>query len=154
MMKSAYLKKVRLFFRLRADACRFGIGEADRLFRLRGWRTRGLRSRPLVNHRSQRRGSSPLDSTPASGSTSFFFLKRCSMGHNASSILDYRGQFHVRETKVAQDTLNAEDAGCLVRLSPAKVQRASARSSPDGSLCTPCLDRVESANTFKLYLRR
>ena len=36
---------------------------------------------------------------PASGTTSFFILKLRSMGHNASSILDYRGQFHVRQPK-------------------------------------------------------
>ncbi len=36
---------------------------------------------------------------PASGTTSFFILKLRPMGHNASSILDYRGQFHVRKLK-------------------------------------------------------
>ncbi len=36
---------------------------------------------------------------PSSGSTSFFFLKRCPMGHNAVSFQDYRGQFHVRKLK-------------------------------------------------------
>ena len=41
-------------FCLRADACGLCIGEADCFFRLRGWRTRGLRGRPLVNHRRPR----------------------------------------------------------------------------------------------------
>ncbi len=36
---------------------------------------------------------------PASGTTSFLFGKRRPMGHNASSILDYRGQFRVRKLK-------------------------------------------------------
>ena len=36
---------------------------------------------------------------PASGTTSFFILKLRPMGHNASSILDYRGQFRVRKPK-------------------------------------------------------
>ena len=39
---------------LRADACGLYIGEADCFFRLRGWRTRGLHGRPLVNHRRPR----------------------------------------------------------------------------------------------------
>ena len=62
----------------RADACGLGIDQVDCFFRLRGWRTRGLRSRPLVNHRSQRRGSSPLDSTPPT-CVPRIFLQRCSM---------------------------------------------------------------------------
>ena len=36
---------------------------------------------------------------PASGSTSFFILKLRSMGHNAVSFQDYRGQFRVRKSK-------------------------------------------------------
>ena len=36
---------------------------------------------------------------PASGSTSFFILKLRSMGHNAVSFQDYRGQFRVRKLK-------------------------------------------------------
>ena len=43
-------------FCLRAGACGFGIDQVDSFFVLRGRRTRGLRSRPLVNHRSQRKG--------------------------------------------------------------------------------------------------
>ena len=115
-------------------------------FRLRGWRTRGLHGRPLVNHRRPR-PFPPWESTPASGTTSFLFRKRCPMGHNASSILDYRGQFHVRKPESHKIRSTPKIQLSLVRLVPAKVQRASARSKPDGSLCTPCLDEVERANT-------
>jgi hypothetical protein len=43
---------------------------------------------------------------PASGSTSLLFGKLRSMGHNAVSFQDYRGQFHVRqlETKAIRST--------------------------------------------------
>ena len=55
---------------------------------------------------------------PASGTTSLLYGKCCSMGHNASSILDYRGQFHVRQPKT-----NA------IRSTP-KMQVASSDLSP------------------------
>ncbi len=54
ILKCAYLKKVRLFFRLRADACRFGIGEADCLFVLPDGTQEASAARPLVNHRRPR----------------------------------------------------------------------------------------------------
>ena len=63
---------------------------------------RTLGSGPLVNHPAPEALSPPLDSTPASGLTSLFHGKRCSMGHNASSFQDYRGIHQVSQPKTQE----------------------------------------------------
>ena len=65
-----------MLFCQRADACGLYIGEADCFFRLRGWRTRGLHGRPLVNHRRPR-PFPPWESTL--NVRTLMFLHRCSI---------------------------------------------------------------------------
>ncbi len=82
---------------LRADACGFGIDQVDRFLRLRGWRTMRTQFQRVETGRPSCESPRPkafpaLGIHPASGTTSFFILKRRSMRHNAVSYQDYRGQ--------------------------------------------------------------
>ena len=111
---------------------------------------RTLGSGPLVNHPAPEALSPPLDSTPASGTTSLFNGKRCSMGHNASSIPDYRGIHPYSQLEAQAIRSLSEMQRCVSDLSASPrqgVQRASARSSPNASLCTHCHDGVVRPGT-------
>ena len=111
---------------------------------------RGLRNRPLGDHRSQRRRSSPLDSNPASGLTSLLVRKLRPMGHNASSFPDYReihpySQLETQEIRsLSKMQLHVSDLSASPRQG---VQRENVRPSPNVSLCTHCHDGVVRPDT-------
>ena len=71
---------------------------------------------------------------PASGTTSFFVLKRCSMRHNASSILDYRGQFRVRKLKSQAIRSTPRKQWFVLVIST--TSRQGVHSTPPGLSCT------------------
>ena len=118
---------------------------------------RTLGSGPLVNHPAPEALSPPLDSTPASGITSLFHGKRCSMGHKAVSWRDYRGihQFSQLETQeirsLSEVQLHVSDLSASPRQG---VQRECVRLGPNSSLCTHCHDGVVRPDTEHVTIWR
>ena len=87
---------------------------------------------------------------PASGSTSLFDGKRCSMGHNASSFPDYREIHPYSQPKSVTIRSLSDMQRHVSDLSASprqRVQRKSVRFSPDVSLCTHCHDGVVRPGT-------
>ena len=87
---------------------------------------------------------------PASGITSLLVVKRCSMGHNASSIQDYRGihQFSQPKSLAIRSTPRMQLHVLALSASPRQgVQRKSVRPSTNASLCTHCHDGVVRPDT-------
>ncbi len=87
---------------------------------------------------------------PASGLTSLLVVKRCPMGHNASSFQDYR-EIHPYSQLEAQAIRSLSEMQLHVSdlsASPRQgVQRKSVRPSPYASLCTHCHDGVVRPGT-------
>ena len=87
---------------------------------------------------------------PASGTTSLFIGKRCSMRHNASSFPDYRKIHQVSQPKafVIRSLSEMQLHVLALSASPRQgVKRESARTRSNVSLCTHCHDGVVRPDT-------
>ncbi len=91
-------RRARRLFCLRADACGDVHAESIVFFACAAGGQEDPRAGPSCQSPGPQ-GRSRLGNPPSSGSTSLLCGKRCSMGHNAVSFQDYRGQFRVRQPK-------------------------------------------------------
>ena len=95
-------------------------------------------------------GRSRLGNPPSSGLTSLLVVKRCSMGHNASSIPDYRKIHQVSQFETQEIRASPKMQRCVSDLSASPrqgVQRENVRLGSNGSLYTHCHDGVVRPDT-------
>ena len=148
ILNCAYLNKVRLFYCLRTIVCG---DESTKSIVFLSFRTGPKRlPRPASWGSPPPKAFPALGIHPASGITSLLVVKLRPMGHNASSIPDYREihqvsqpkSFTIRSTPRMQ--LHVSDLSASPRQG---VQRESVRLGPNASLCTHCHDGVVRSDT-------